>query len=74
MVFGQPLDTVLFLLRQPNNVTEFEKQNGIHCIGVELLEKYSDIHFYSVLKSDNTKTLTIVFRTGVNSDSWSCGE
>ncbi len=64
------LHTILELLRQKTNVTEYEKKNNIYCTGIECLAEYDDIHFYFINKSDNTDTLTIVYRTGINSKLW----
>lgn len=68
--YGQPLKTILYLLGQKENVTAYEKKHGIFCSGMNLIFQQDDIHFYEVLKTDRSKTLTIVYRTGVNSDSW----
>lgn len=67
---GMKLDEIEKLLAQKTNVTVYEYKNEIDCKGVELLLDEHDVKFYAIKKSDKTSTLTIVFRTGVNSDHW----
>lgn len=65
-----PLDTVDYLLKRKENVTEYERAHGITCTGAEVIADYGDIKFYAVQKSDGSKTLSLVFRVGLSSDAW----
>ena len=70
MLYGQPLEKVEAWLKKEGNTTVYEKKNGIICKGMDLIKQSNSMRIYNLLKSDNSKTLCIVFRTGKISDSW----
>jgi len=70
MKYGLPLDAIEFLLKRKENRTSFELKNGIYCSGAELVKDFGAIKFYEATKTDETKTLTIVYQPNISNGSF----
>lgn len=59
---------LLKYILEGNNI--YEEKNGIKTISLKELIKSEDISFISVEKSDNTKTLIVLFKLSRKGDIW----
>lgn len=67
---GLTLEAIEGHLWRRDNVTEYERANGIYTDKVELSFSGDGIRFYKVHKTDGSSTLTIVYQAGINSRYW----
>ena len=69
---GYPIAIVEAILSQKSNQTVFERSKGIFTTGIRQVLNTDCIKIYEVYKSDNTKTMTIVFNPNkdLKQDLW----
>lgn len=68
--YAMKLEEVLYILRNPKNTTPFEKCEGITNKNLVCMVDRECIKVYLMEKSDETKSIALVFRTTKNTDSW----
>lgn len=68
--YGLPLEQILYKLRGRSNITEYEKNNDITFLSLELILSEDGVQFYKARKSDKTSTFIMVFKAGKNGNGW----
>jgi len=63
-------DSVLYHVGRRDNVTHYERENGISNTGFEIVKESEDVVFFKLSKSDGTFSLKVAMRVDKIKNDW----